>query len=92
MISNWPATGRAWSSARATSSSFTPVSRPGIWANRLGERFRLSRAPTTPGIAPGEEMCRYLWDAHVAAVASDTFAVEAMPPDRSRPPGSCTAC
>jgi kynurenine formamidase len=25
-------------------------------------------------------MSRYLWDAHVAAVASDTFAVEAFPP------------
>ncbi len=32
-------------------------------------------------------MCRYLWDAHVAAVASDTYAVEAMPPDRARPLG-----
>ena len=26
-------------------------------------------------------MCRYLWDSHVAAVASDTFAVEVMPAD-----------
>jgi kynurenine formamidase len=32
-------------------------------------------------------MCRYLWDSHVAAVASDTFAVEAVPADRQRPLG-----
>jgi kynurenine formamidase len=51
------------------------------------ERFRLSRAPTTPGIAAGEDMCRYLWNAHVVAVASDTYAVEVMPPDRERPLG-----
>jgi kynurenine formamidase len=50
------------------------------------ERFRVARAMTTPGIASGEEMCRYLWDAHVAAVASDTFAVEAFPPPFGDPP------
>ncbi len=44
-------------------------------------RARIARAGATPGIASGEEMCRYLWDAHVAAVASDTYAVEAFPPD-----------
>ena len=32
-------------------------------------------------------MCRYLWDAHVCAVVSDTYAVEAFPPDRSTPTG-----
>jgi len=42
---------------------------------------------SAPGIAHGEEMCRYLWNAHVAAIASDTFAVEVWPPDRSRPTG-----
>jgi kynurenine formamidase len=51
------------------------------------ERFKQSRLPSTPGIASGEEMCRYLWDARVVAVASDTFAVEVMPPDRERPTG-----
>jgi len=51
------------------------------------ERARLARAVSTPGIAHGEEMCRYLWDAHVVAVASDTFAVEVMPPDREQPTG-----
>jgi kynurenine formamidase len=39
---------------------------------------------TAPGLAQGEDMCRYLWDSHIAAVASDTFAVEVMPPDYSR--------
>jgi kynurenine formamidase len=33
----------------------------------------------SPGLAPGEEMCRYLWDSHLSAVASDTFAVEVRP-------------
>jgi kynurenine formamidase len=48
----------------------------------MGVRAQLSRTYATPGIAPGEEMCRYLWDAHVCAVASDTFAVEVFPPER----------
>jgi len=48
-------------------------------------RARFSREPTTPGLASGEDMCRYLWNAHVAAVASDTFAVEVFPPDLTRP-------
>ena len=49
----------------------------------LSVRAAYSRTLTTPGLASGEDMCRYLWDAHVAAVASDTFAVEVFPPDRS---------
>lgn len=35
-----------------------------------------------PGIAHSERMCEYLWDSHVAAICSDTFAVEVWPPDR----------
>lgn len=50
-------------------------------------RQQIRRDSTTPGLAHGEEMCRYLWDAHFAAVASDTYAVEAFPPDRSGPMG-----
>jgi kynurenine formamidase len=53
----------------------------------LGARTTVARAMTTPGIAPGEDMCRYLWDAHVAAVACDTFAVEVFPPERASPLG-----
>jgi kynurenine formamidase len=45
-------------------------------------RQRLSRELTVPGIANGEPMCEYLWDLHIAAIASDTFAVEAFPVDR----------
>jgi kynurenine formamidase len=33
----------------------------------------------TPGISGGEDMAEYLWDSHVAAVASDCPAVEAWP-------------
>jgi len=32
-----------------------------------------------PGLRPGTEMLRWLWDHHVAAVASDNPAVEAVP-------------
>jgi kynurenine formamidase len=34
-----------------------------------------------PGLEHSEDVCRYLWDSHVAAIASDTFAVEAWPTD-----------
>jgi kynurenine formamidase len=50
-------------------------------------RAALSQNITTPGLASDEEMCRYLWDAHVAAVVSDTYAVEAFPVDRTSPMG-----
>lgn len=50
-------------------------------------RLQVRRDPATPGLAHGEEMCRYLWDAHVAAIVTDTFAVEVFPPDRSTPTG-----
>jgi kynurenine formamidase len=46
------------------------------------ERARAARTTNFAGIARGEEMCRYLWDAHIAAIVSDTFAVEVFPPER----------
>jgi kynurenine formamidase len=45
------------------------------------ERAALSRDIVTPGLAHGEETCRYLWDSHIAAIASDTFSAEAFPAD-----------
>jgi kynurenine formamidase len=56
-------------------------------AQRMSTRLKVQQAMTTPGIAHGEEMCRYLWDAHVAAIASDTYAVEVFPPERDQPTG-----
>ena len=50
-------------------------------------RMEFSRALATPGLANGEEMCRYLWDAHISAVASDNFAVEVLPFDRTTTTG-----
>jgi kynurenine formamidase len=50
----------------------------------VSERVKLRQSLTTPGIAPGEEMCRYLWDAHIAAIVSDTYAVEVMPAQREQ--------
>jgi kynurenine formamidase len=43
---------------------------------------------TTPGLAQSEEMCRYLWDHHFAAIVTDTFAVEVFPRDESSRVGS----
>lgn len=50
-------------------------------------RLQIRQKNTTPGLAHGEQMCRYLWDRHVAAIVTDTFAVEVFPPDRSTPTG-----
>ncbi len=33
-----------------------------------------------PGIGPVDEMAKYLWDLHVAAVAADNTSLEAWPP------------
>jgi len=53
------------------------------WADQpTAQRSVVARTMTTPGIATGEEMCRYLWDAHVCAVVTDTFAVEVFPPQQ----------
>jgi kynurenine formamidase len=48
-------------------------------------RAQLLRNLVTPGIAHGEDVCRYIWDSHVAALVSDNLAVEAVPIDRARP-------
>jgi kynurenine formamidase len=58
------------------------------WAEADRERRTAVRQGyTTPGIARGEDMCRYLWDAHISAIVSDTFAVEAFPPGGPEPMG-----
>ena len=46
-------------------------------------RNRIPARLAAPGLAHTEEICEYLWDSHAAAIASDTFAVEVWPPDRS---------
>jgi kynurenine formamidase len=46
-------------------------------------RLRLHGNPAAPGVAHTEAICEYLWNTHAAAIASDTFAVEAFPADRS---------
>jgi kynurenine formamidase len=47
-------------------------------------RNRLHGNVVAPGLAHTEAVCEYLWDSHAAAIASDTFAVESFPADRSR--------
>jgi kynurenine formamidase len=37
-----------------------------------------------PGIGPDEEMAKYLWDLHIAAVAADNPALEPWPPGPER--------
>lgn len=39
------------------------------------------------GLEASEAMCRYLWDAHISALGTDTFAVEAFPPRLDDPFG-----
>ncbi|GGL94834.1 cyclase family protein [Nakamurella endophytica] len=46
-------------------------------------RARIPHDLAAPGLEHSEAVCAYLWDAHVAAVASDTLAVEVMPADHS---------
>jgi len=43
------------------------------------ERREFIIDPRIVGIAPSEQMCSYLWDAQLAAIASDTYMVEVMP-------------
>jgi kynurenine formamidase len=47
------------------------------------ERMRITHVPNlkTPGIAAGKDMAAYLWNLHIAAIASDAPALEAWPPD-----------
>jgi len=47
--------------------------------HRSEVRMSQSRHRTSPGLAHSEDVCRYLWDSHVSAVVSDTFAVEVAP-------------
>jgi kynurenine formamidase len=55
------------------------------WYSQQNESVRkqLPRGLHAPGLEHSEEVCRYLWNSHVAAIASDTFAVEAWPADTS---------
>ncbi len=47
-------------------------------------RALLPQSLQAPGLEHSEVMARYLWDSGVAAIASDTFAVEVWPPDWGR--------
>lgn len=57
----------------------------GHWYAQQPEAVRraMPRRLTCPGIEHSEQMARYLWNLHVAVVASDTFAVETWPADFS---------
>jgi len=53
------------------------------WHNEAGERERMSGTRENAvaiGLANNEEMVRWLYDRHFAAVAGDTVAFEAWPP------------
>jgi kynurenine formamidase len=53
------------------------------WYRELPESERLSKPAelSAVGVAHSEEIADYLWNSHVAAIATDTFAVEVWPPD-----------
>jgi hypothetical protein len=52
---------------------------PGPQLAQLAEHLQ------APGILGGREMAAYLWDMHIAAIASDVVAVEAWPPTLPEP-------
>jgi len=59
------------------------------WLKWLREQPRstveaLAKNLTAPGLQPDGDTAAYLWDLHIAAVASDTVAVERMPVDPAR--------
>ena len=45
------------------------------------ERVAYARAPTFAGLAADEDMARFLWNAHPAAICADNPAVEVVPGD-----------
>jgi kynurenine formamidase len=45
-----------------------------------GRRESTPRPYAGPGLAPDDATLAWLWDRHVAAIASDNLAVEAWPP------------
>jgi kynurenine formamidase len=58
------------------------------WYEAAGieDRLYAARAPEeigTPGLAHEEEVARWLWDEHVAAVATDSPALEVLPVDQT---------
>jgi kynurenine formamidase len=46
-------------------------------AQRRSWKFKIGKDPTIPGIESSSEMCAYLWNLHIAAVAADNYSVEA---------------
>jgi len=51
-----------------------------LLAQPLGVQGALAEHLVAPGILSGEEMAAYLWNLHIAAIATDVIAVEAWPP------------
>jgi kynurenine formamidase len=63
------------------------------WYRTMSEEDRYALFPakgpvSMAGIAHSEAVCRYLWDHHIAVIASDTVAVEVCPSDPSHIYGS----
>jgi len=58
------------------------------WYRGLGaeERAALAQDLKTPGLRPGTETARFLWDLHCSAVAGDNPALEVWPPAVLAPP------
>jgi hypothetical protein len=56
------------------------------WLRAAGPQVNTELAEhlVCPGLLAGEEMARYLWDMHIAAIATDAIAVETWPLDMSR--------
>jgi kynurenine formamidase len=55
-------------------------------AQRRRWRFEIGGNPTIPGLESCRDMVRYLWNLHVAAIAADNMAVEALRMGEQRNP------
>ncbi len=51
-----------------------------LMAQSQAVQSSLAEHLVAPGILSGEEMAAYLWNLHIAAIATDVIAVEAWPP------------
>ncbi len=56
-----------------------------LLAQSANAQVELADHLVAPGLLAGAEMAAYLWNNHVAAVATDTIAVEAWPPEFADP-------
>ena len=56
-----------------------------LLAQSEAKKVEMAEHLLAPGLLAGTEMAAYLWDNHIAAIATDTIAVESWPPEFANP-------